>query len=98
MLVQMWWVGGHAVGWSAVAVVISIRPASSAWAKVRALPQSPQKPRSPFSDDLKNLRLPFVIKKDSIGNVIQLTNAAPAAFWHIMQWQLLALTAGAVTR
>ena len=68
------------------------------WTKVRALPQSPQKPRSPLLDDMKVFSLPFVITKDSGGNVIQLTNIAPAAFWQIVQWQLLALTTGAVAR
>src|SRR5215469_17221358 len=77
--------GTNALGSSRLPRVTPIRlPARKRW--VSGVPQAAQKPRSAMSELLKIDSAPRVMTRDEVG-----TNAmkgAPAAFWHIRQWQM----------
>src|SRR5215472_18231379 len=76
--------GTNALGSSRLPRVTDVR-LSGRKRYVSGVPQAAQKPRSAMSELLKIDSAPRVMTKDEVG-----TNAmkgAPAAFWHIRQWQ-----------
>jgi hypothetical protein len=54
---------------------------------VRLAPQAGQNDRSPIADDAKTLGSPRTQAKRPAGQVPQATTGAPAARWHMRQWQ-----------
>ncbi len=53
------------------------------------MPQAAQKSRSAIDDERNAAGLPRVQEKRSFGMSAKDANAAPLAFWHIRQWQML---------
>jgi len=61
----------------------------SAWCQVNGEPQAPQKVRATPSEDawLRTHAWPSVNEKSDSATLPYEPNAAPWAFWHILQWQ-----------
>src|SRR4029077_7733179 len=57
--------------------------------KLSGVPQSAQKSRIAIEEDLNAAGLPLVQVKSPFSISAKEANGAPAAFWHIRQWQML---------
>src|SRR4051812_6920319 len=81
-------VGTIRSGRSKAPVIISMR-----WPpmrpKLNGVPQAAQKARSAIEDERNVAGVPFVQRKFSRGISAKDANGAPAAFWHMRQWQML---------
>src|ERR1700759_1325424 len=81
-------VGISRSGLSNAPVMISMRGPSMR-RKLSGVPQSAQKSRIAMDEDLNAAGLPLVQVKSPISISAKEANGAPAAFWHIRQWQML---------
>src|SRR3954470_9036850 len=88
------WVGITRSGRSNAPVMISIR-GPPVRRKLSGVPQSAQKSRSANDEERNAAGLPRVQVKSPRSMSAKDANGAPAAFWHIRQWQMLTLSGGA---
>src|ERR1700721_209513 len=88
------WIGTTRSGRSKVPVMISIRGPSMR-RKLSGVPQSRQKLRSAIEEERKAAGVPRVQAKSPFSMSANDANGAPAAFWHIPQWQMLTFTGAA---
>src|SRR5262249_56140758 len=79
-------------GLSKAPVMISIR-GLSVLRKLSGVPQAAQKSRSAMEEDLNAAGFPLVQVKSALSISAKEAKGAPAAFWHIRQWQMLTFTA-----
>jgi len=85
--VQIWSCGGNAAGSSKLATVMSIQSGSAISRKMSGVPQRLQKPRLAPGLDANSAMSPALTVKPAAANVAQGTTGAPAARWHMRQWQ-----------